>query len=139
MLDFRFFCNLEQFNISFDILIVYIQWINLMSCISACKSEYRIPSKIMLVKSTAILYQISHISCSSFSYRKHPIMQGFFVFILFFYTGVVLYTCKIITGYHLRHANQTHTICRVTIVLKKITTELEENIRFSYIKCNAVK
>lgn len=99
-------------------------------CISACKFEYRIPS---LLKSTAILYQISHIPCSSFSYRKHPIMQGFFVFILLFYT------CKIIPGYHLGHANQTHTVCRVTTALKKTITELQENICFSYIKCNAVK
>lgn len=66
-------------------------------------------------------------------------MRGFFVFILLFYTGLILYTCKIIPGYHLGHANQTHTVCRVTTALKKTITELQENICFSYIKCNAVK
>lgn len=107
-----------------------------MICVSVCKFEYRIPS---LLKSIAVLYQISHISCSSFSYRKHPIMRAFFVIILVFHTGLVLYTCKIIPGYHLGHANQTHTVCRVTTALKKTITELQENICFSYIKCNAVK
>lgn len=104
--------------------------------ISACKSEYRIPS---LFKSMAIWYQISPIPCSCFSDRKHPITRGFFVFILFFHTGLVPYTWKIVPGYHLGHANQTHMVCRVITALKKTITELQENICFSYIKYNAVK
>lgn len=72
--------------------------------------------------------------CSSFSCRKHSIMWGFFVFILLFHTGLVLYTCKIIPGYPLGHANQTHTVCTVSTALQKTITV--ENICFSYIKCN---
>lgn len=80
------------------------------------------------------MYQISHTSCSSFSCRKHPTMHGFFTFILLFHTALVLYTCKIIPGYHLGHANQTQTVCRVSTALQKTITE--ENSCFSYIKCN---